>query len=395
MFILFAKAKAQTWVQWANFTGQGRDYAVGFSIGTKGYIGLGINSSLTEFDDFWEWNQADNTWTQIANFPGIARDEAAGFSIGKKGYVATGYSSKELWEWDGDSSSPTYNTWTRRADFPGIARTKAVAFSIGKKGYVGTGGYQQDFWEWDGDTASATYNTWTRKADYGGGPIGWATGFSIGTKGYIGTGTDGSHIRKDFWEWDGDTASATYNTWTMKAVVPGGGRENAVSFSIGNKGYIGLGLDSTTMSSLQDFWQWNQTNNTWVQKQNFSDRRQNAVGFSIGNRGYLGTGYDGTSTKDFWEYCDTLCTVGINEFNNAERISIFPNPTTGKIVISSSSTINSIEIYNVYGEKVYYINQLTQTSQITINLGAQAEGIYVVQVKTNEGIVTEKVIIQR
>lgn len=72
---------SQTWTQKDNFSGQARYCAVGFSIGTKGYIGLGINSMLTEFDDFWEWNQTTNTWTQIADFPGIVRDAASGFSI--------------------------------------------------------------------------------------------------------------------------------------------------------------------------------------------------------------------------------------------------------------------------------------------------------------------------
>jgi N-acetylneuraminic acid mutarotase len=399
LFLLFAKAKAQTWVQMTNFAGQERYDAVGFSIGSKAYIGLGINWLIsTEYDDFWEWNQVNNTWTQIANFPGTSRDAASGFSIDKKGYIVAGYESNELWEWNGDTASPSYNTWTMRADFPGIIgnRTFAVAFSIGKKGYVGTGDYQKDFWEWDGDTASPTFNTWTQKADFGGGPRGWATGFSIGTKGYIGIGTDGSYLRSDFWEWDGDTSSATYNTWTRKADVPGGGRENAVGFSIGNNGYIGLGLDSTTSTWLQDFWQWNQASNTWVQKPNFSDKRQNAVGFSIGNKGYIGTGYNNTATNDFWEYCDTLCSVGINELNNTMSIYIFPNPTTGKMEIKSEkSEIKSIVIYDVYGEEVYNNSQLHQSTQLNINLDVQAEGVYFVQIKTAESILTKKIVLQR
>ena len=41
--------------------------------------------------DFWEYDPAANTWTQKADFGGTARDGAVGFSIGSKGYIGTGY----------------------------------------------------------------------------------------------------------------------------------------------------------------------------------------------------------------------------------------------------------------------------------------------------------------
>ena len=398
LFFLFAKTNAQTWVQRVDFAGPGRYDAVGFSIGTKGYLGLGINESLSEFADFWEWDQASNTWTQIANFPGTARDGAAGFSIGKKGYVVTGDTSKELWEWDGDTTSPNYNTWKRKANFPGTVRTAAVAFSIGKKGYIGTGNYTQDLWEWDGDTASPTYNTWTRKADFGGGYRGWATGFSIGKKGYIGTGTDGSYYKKDFWEWDADTASATYNTWSRKADVPGGARIDAVGFSIGNNGYIAMGLDSDGFTNLQDFWQWNPSNNSWVQKLDYAGAtRQSTVGFSIENKGYIGTGSNNNATgiKDFWEYCDTLCSDGINELSNALNIFVFPNPASDVIEVNAlQETVSSIEIYNLLGEKVYTESNNKQQTIIKIDVSNIPKGVYILKITINNNLLNKKIIIE-
>ncbi len=89
--------------------------------------------------DFWEYDPAANTWTQKADFGGTARYSAVGFSIGSKGYIGTGddgWSSiaKDFWEYD-----PAANTWTQKADFGGTARDCAVGFSIGSKGYIGTG----------------------------------------------------------------------------------------------------------------------------------------------------------------------------------------------------------------------------------------------------------------
>src|SRR5687768_11906654 len=76
-----------TWTQMANFGGTARWRAVGFSIGTKGYIGTGNDG--VDKNDFWEWDQATNVWTQKANFTGTARSGAVGFSIGTKGYIGT------------------------------------------------------------------------------------------------------------------------------------------------------------------------------------------------------------------------------------------------------------------------------------------------------------------
>src|ERR1051326_1478372 len=123
------------WTQKANFGGTARQGAVGFSIGSKGYIGLGGDASLTGYSDFWECDQSANTWTQKASYPGTALVYGIGFSIGIAGYVGTGYvNHNDFWKWDQGT-----NTWTQKANFAGVGRYNAVAFSIGNKGYVGTG----------------------------------------------------------------------------------------------------------------------------------------------------------------------------------------------------------------------------------------------------------------
>ena len=50
-------------------------------------------------------------------------------------------------------------------------------------------------------------NVWTKKADFGGNARNQAVGFSIGNKGYIGTGigigfSNGYECLRDFWEYD-------------------------------------------------------------------------------------------------------------------------------------------------------------------------------------------------
>ena len=143
------------WTKKADFGGMARYGAVGFSIGTKGYIGTGFGgvAGSTVFKDFWEWDQATNVWTKKADFGGAARAFAVGFSIGNKGYIGNGYTGsyplfKDFWLWDQGTDQ-----WIMMGDFGGDARIEAVGVSIGNKGYIGTGiggpSFLNNFWEYD------------------------------------------------------------------------------------------------------------------------------------------------------------------------------------------------------------------------------------------------------
>ncbi|TAL57433.1 MAG: hypothetical protein EPN85_14095, partial [Bacteroidetes bacterium] len=349
-FLSFSEAFSQSWTQKANFPADGRIHATGFSIGLKGYIGIGMTTGLTLLKDFWEWDQASNVWTQKADFGAGATYGAAGFSIGTKGYIGTAKGAipgkQDLWEWD-----QATNVWTKKAFYPGSGTQNCIAFSIGAKGYIGTGGYPDvnDFWEWD-----QASNVWTQKANFGGTAREAAVGFSIGAKGYIGTGYDYTAMNNDFWEWD-----QASNTWTKKANFPGVARWFAVGFSIGNKGYLGTGGDKNA-NAQKDFWQWDQATDTWTQEPDYGGGTLFAgVGFSIGNYGYIGVGRStvgkaGTYRSDFWEFCPacpapcvltaavsnpgTVC-IGSNAFISASggtNYSWSTGATTATITVNQS-----------------------------------------------------------
>jgi N-acetylneuraminic acid mutarotase len=79
-----------TWTQKADFGGGIRELAVGFSIGSKGYIGTGLAGAYPLRRDFWEYDPATDAWTQKADFGGSGRQAAVAFSILSKPSIATG-----------------------------------------------------------------------------------------------------------------------------------------------------------------------------------------------------------------------------------------------------------------------------------------------------------------
>jgi hypothetical protein len=297
---------SNSWCREMDFNGGGRSWAVGFSIGNKGYIGTGIDAVAQVYNDFWEYDPALNTWTQKANFGGTARYNAVGFSIGNKGYIGTGYFNtyhKDFWEYD-----PALNAWKQKADCGNTARSLAFGFSTGNKGYIGSGtsgllSYQTDFLEYNPAT-----DQWVQKADIvkrAGG-----VGFSIGNKGYLGTGNDGSFNYNDFWEYDPTDTTIGFDInhnplgkWTQKANFPGAIRYATSGFSIGDKGYIGTGYNGSIF--YKDFFEYDPISDTWVQKPDFPGQsREFPVAFSIGKNGYMGTGdiINGVPFNDFWVY---------------------------------------------------------------------------------------------
>ena len=58
-----------------------------------------IGAANEYFADFWEYDPSTNVWTQKADFGGGARSGAVGFSIGSKGYIGTG-GANDFWEYD-------------------------------------------------------------------------------------------------------------------------------------------------------------------------------------------------------------------------------------------------------------------------------------------------------
>lgn len=148
----------------------------------------------------------------------------------------------------------------------------------------------------DDDDDDDVIGNWVELSDFEGIPRTEAVSFTIGDKAYVGTGYDGEDRLIDFWEYN-----PANNQWIRKADFPGAARNGAVGFGTDTKGYIGSGYDG--VDKLKDFWEYDPTNDSWVQITDFGGTaRFGAVAFAINNKGYVGTGYDGNALKDFWEY---------------------------------------------------------------------------------------------
>lgn len=198
------------------------------------------------------------------------------------------------------------------------------------------------------DSSTDTEGNWILRSSFEGVGRSEAVSFSIGSKGFIVTGYDGSKRLKDLWQYDAD-----YNFWQQKAEFPGTARHAATGFAIGNKGYIGTGSDG--YNRLNDFWEYDSDNDQWLQRADFAgSARYNAVGFSISGKGYIATGFDGNYLKDIWEFDPSSGTNG----GWTQRVSMSGEKRMGAVAfvhnnkayivtgVYSGGTVNDLNVFD-------------------------------------------------
>lgn len=220
------------------------------------------------------------------------------------------------------------------------------------------------------DSSTDTEGNWILRSSFEGVGRSEAVSFSIGSKGYIVTGYDGSKRLKDLWQYDAD-----YNFWQQKAEFPGTARHAATGFAIDNKGYIGTGSDG--YNRLNDFWEYNSDTDQWLQKTDFGgSARYNAVGFSISGKGYIATGFDGNYLKDIWEFDPASGTNG----RWTQRVSMSGEKRMGAVAfvhnnkayivtgVYSGGTVNDLNVFDpsqTEGQAWTMLRKITNVSDET------------------------------
>ena len=79
-------------------------------------------------------------------------------------------------------------------------------------------------------------------------------------------------------------------------------------------------------------------------------------------------------------------TLGNQDFESLS-LSVYPNPTKGRVNIETSSIVEAIEVFDITGKSVH---NASQTS--TVNIQHLNAGVYLFQIQTSEGTSTKKVI---
>ena len=81
--------------------------------------------------------------------------------------------------------------------------------------------------------------------------------------------------------------------------------------------------------------------------------------------------------------------------NYSSLINIFPNPTNGKITVTSEYGIKTISIYNTIGNKLYSVNnKLNKITKTKLDLSNFEKGVYFIKININNQIINQRIILQ-
>lgn len=192
------------------------------------------------------------------------------------------------------------NSWLHKKDFTGGYLVAAVSFVVNDTLYAGTGihdTYTNHFYRYD-----YQHDSWKTLPDIPFQARSNAISFSINNYGYIGLGE--GHSGSDPYSTDYFNDLWRYNPrngqWKKMSDFPGSARSFSTSFVIGNKAYVTGG----NSAGDNDLWEYDADSNTWTKKADYPggcSARQ--VSFSINDKGYAGLGWNGGNTcDDLWEY---------------------------------------------------------------------------------------------
>ncbi len=247
------------WTEKKSFPGKPRVKAIAVELNGKAYVGLGFQSNAGAvlnqkgyFTDFWCYDPVSDSWEKLAGFPGGDTSGCFYFVMNNCIYVGSGYAyltmKNFLWCY-----YPEDNRWVRLNDLPGDNRFGSVGCSDGEKAFYGAGFKAEnmnDWWEYD-----VVKDTWRERRSIPGKRVN-GTALAVNNRFFVSSGRyfNGNYnlinpgkLYNDILEYEPER-----NRWHQRGEIPGGPRENAVSFVIGSKAYIGFGENDEGV--LNDLW---------------------------------------------------------------------------------------------------------------------------------------------
>jgi hypothetical protein len=88
--------------------------------------------------------------------------------------------------------------------------------------------------------------------------------------------------------------------------------------------------------------------------------------------------------------------LGVADIDNQDKFNLYPNPTTGKITVDPLDLGNdlTVKIYDVLGSVIKEL-KLENSTKLDIDLSAQQNGIYFIELSNSKGKVTQKFTINK
>lgn len=325
---LSVHASAQfEWEQLPDFPGTARDDAAAFTIGSRIYVGTGMEVGWGLTNDWHLYDADENWWLSMSTLPAAPRQYCTAFTLGDKGYLFGGITASgavnELWMYD-----PAIDAWQARAPLPGPGRYASVSYTRNGLAYVqggvlADGSITNELWYYAPGSDEWTLLDFVLNAELPArhrSAVIKEAGFNIITCGIDALGA---------------TSAATYMQLGLGHEYIGQIPLPSPRFGARGAANVLIGGASTFAQEHDEVWQfrwaegWNQDLPAFA-----GGPRRGGIAAHVPtgdvNRIYFGLGLHGSNRfKDWWVL---NLPVGIEE-HAASHVSVFPNPASDALQV--------------------------------------------------------------
>lgn len=84
---------------------------------------------------------------------------------------------------------------------------------------------------------------------------------------------------------------------------------------------------------------------------------------------------------------------GIEDITSEDNVNLYPNPANNVINVNAASNINTIEVFNMMGQRVSVID--ANDTNVQINTTALSNGMYMMRITTENGVSNQKFTVAR
>lgn len=381
----------------------------------------GLNSANNPVDEVWYYDTNNDVWIARSPFPGGPLYGASTFNVASTysnyqisivcGGVDPQLNTSSTWGYDWERYR-----WFKKADFPGEARVYGSSMGFPFKAYYGLGSiggvHANDMWEYD-----YILDTWTQIENFPGEARSFAASSSLHNKGFIIGGNNDVESFSDVWEFNSNTETWISRT-SMPVTLTGSsiatndvellilGGSSLLSPNFSNSLYhfdptIELPEAPSNLTIEYDFpntaiLRWDDTSfeNYFVVERSTDNIDYDSIAFIEHNI----TNYNDNTIEPGITYFYKVRSVNRAGSNNSEivnflvtaidersnELNVFPNPTIGKLHIQYATYIQNIAVVDMKGHTVFDLPVESSSEQI-IDLTHLAEGLYILQLKTESG----------
>lgn len=160
------------------------------------------------------------------------------------------------------------------------------------------------------------------------------------------------------------------------------------NFNVSMNGFIATFTDMTAGNPTTWYWDFGDGNNSSQQNPTHTYPSDSTYLVTLVVTNYCGT---------FSVYTFNVTTVGIEDFNNSNIITVLPNPSKGQFNVNLANLkSNNIDltIVDQLGKAVYSEKITKNISNHSINISGVSNGIYYLRVLTDKGLITKKLVIK-